>query len=149
MRVSLRRLLVDGRLRRQKSGRAEVQRLFQVAERDLVDACVEGLSADRRFATAYNAALQLATIVLRSEGYRTAGAGHHATVIESLRAIIGPDVHEAADYLDACRSKRNTVDYDGIGIATEAEVVELVAEARMLQTMVRNWLAEHHPDLAE
>ena len=147
--MSLRRFLVEGRLRRQKTGRVEVQRLFQVAERDLADARVEGLSADRRFATAYNAALQLATIVLRSEGYRTAGAGHHATAIESLRTIIGADVSGPADYLDACRSKRNTVDYDGIGIATEAAVAELIAEAHTLEAMVRAWLKEHHPELAE
>ena len=145
----MQRLLADGRLRRQRPGRAEIHRLFQVAERDLNDACIEGLSADRRFAIAYNAALQLATVVLRSEGYRTAGAGHHATVIASLWEIVGPEAQGTADYLDACRSKRNTVDYDGVDVATESDVAELVVEARALQAMVRGWLREHHPQLAE
>ena len=88
--MSLQRFLAEGRLRRQKTGRLEIRRLLQVTARDLSDSCVEGLSADRRFATAYNAALQLATVVLRAEGYRTAGVGHHATVIACLRLIIGP-----------------------------------------------------------
>jgi uncharacterized protein (UPF0332 family) len=88
-------------------------------------------------------------VVLRAEGYRTAGAGHHATVIKALRMIIGSEANELADYLDACRSRRNTVDYDGIDVATEADVAELIAEVHGLQVMVVGWLAEHHPDLAE
>jgi hypothetical protein len=50
--VSLQRFLAEGRLRREKTGKAEVRRLFQIAGRDLTDSRVEGLSADRRFATA-------------------------------------------------------------------------------------------------
>lgn len=147
--MSLQRLLSEGRLRRQKTGRAEIKRLLQVVGRDLQDSNVQGLSTDRRFATAYNAALQLATVVLRAEGYRTIGAGHHATVIRALRIIIGSEASELADYLDACRSRRNTVDYDGINIATEADVAELIKEVFVLRAMVLGWLSERHPDLTE
>jgi hypothetical protein len=145
--VSLQRFLAERRLRREKCDPGEIRRLFQVAGRDLSDSNVAGLSADRRFATAYNAALQLATAVLRAEGYRTAGVGHHATAIVSLRLIVGAEVDELADYLDACRSKRNTVDYDGVGVATEADVVELIGEVEALRAVVVAWLAERHPEL--
>ena len=51
----------------------------QLIARDLEDACVAGLSADRRFATAYNAALQAANMAVACAGYRITAArtGHH------------------------------------------------------------------------
>jgi hypothetical protein len=55
------RLLHDGRIRPHRTNRQEIAGLFQVVERDLADAAIVALSADRRFATAYNAALQAAT----------------------------------------------------------------------------------------
>lgn len=121
--------------------------LFNVVDRDLADAHATGVSEDRRFATAYNAALQLATIALRAEGFRTAGVAHHRTAISTLPMILGPGLTSTADYLDACRSKRNTVDYDGIGVATEADVLELLDEATRLRETVEHWLGEHHRDL--
>ena len=38
--------------------------------RDLADAGIVGLSADRRFATAYNGALQAANMAIACAGYR-------------------------------------------------------------------------------
>lgn len=86
-------------------------------------------------------------VLLRAEGYRTRGAGHHATTIAALRAIMGPKADGLADYLDACRSKRNTVDYDGVGVACLSETEELMVEVRGFQDIVRDWLERHHPDL--
>ncbi len=46
--------------------------------RDLADASLTGLSADRRFATAYNAALQAANMAIVCAGYRIVSrVGHH------------------------------------------------------------------------
>lgn len=145
--MTLQRLLAEGRLRRQPTSSGEIAVLFRVVDRDLADARAAGVSDDRRFATAYNAALQAATIALRAEGYRTAGVAHHRTTISTLPMILGPDAASTADYLDACRSKRNTVDYDGIGIATGADVLELIDEAERLRATVEVWLTEQHPDL--
>ena len=145
--MTLQRLLDKGRVRRLPSAPSEIADLFKVVERDLSDARLEALSADRRFATAYNAALQLATVVLRAEGYRTQGMAHHHTTIEALPLILGERAVRTADYLDACRSRRNTVDYDGIGVATKADVAELITETEALQVTVREWLETAHPEL--
>ena len=52
--------------------------LASLVDRDLNDAQVTSLSADRRFAIAYNAALNLASYVVRKNGYRIAAkVGHH------------------------------------------------------------------------
>jgi hypothetical protein len=146
--MSLQRLLAEGRLRRHRTSASEILGLLSVADRDLRDARVDAVSLDRRFATAYNAALQLATIPLHAEGFRTAGTAHHQTTIATVPLIVGPDLQGTADYLDACRSKRNSADYDRIGVATERDVSELIEEAQELREKVLVWLEAHHPRLA-
>lgn len=56
----------------------EIASLRAVVSRDLADAAIPALSADRRFATAYNAVLQLSKMAIACAGYRIkTGAGHH------------------------------------------------------------------------
>jgi len=139
--MSLKRLLSNGRLRRQKASAEEIADLFAVVDRDLNDASIKGLSPDRRFATAYNAVLQLATIAIRANGYRTAGLGHHSTTFEALPLVLGKDFKERADYFDACRSKRNTTDYGRVGDVSETEAAELLREARLFKKEIREWMS--------
>lgn len=148
MKRSLQQLLAEGRLRRQPVVASEVRDLFALADRDLADARITLVSADRRFATAYNAALQLATVLIRADGFRSAGQGHHQTTIAAVPLILGSELQASADFLDACRSKRNSVDYDRAGIVTERDIEELIAEGERLRTEVVAWLATRHPDLA-
>jgi hypothetical protein len=59
--------------------------------RDLADASVEGLSADRKYATAYNAAVQAANLAIACAGYRvTAKTGHHKITFCSSNLALGP-----------------------------------------------------------
>ena len=52
--------------------------------RDLADG-IAGLSADRRFATAYNAALQAVNMAIACAGCRvTAKTGHHKISFDSM-----------------------------------------------------------------
>jgi hypothetical protein len=55
-------LLANNEVQRHKTSKKELERLRAVIVRDLADASLAGVSADRRFATAYNAALQTAKI---------------------------------------------------------------------------------------
>lgn len=145
--MTFKRWLADGRLRTHRTSASEVADLLRVVDRDLADARVSGLSADRRFATAYNAALQLATIVLHAAGYRAAGVGHHWTTLQVLPALLGARAQARADYLDSCRSKRNAADYDQAGQVSDQEAADLLAEARALRRDVLAWLKAHHPTL--
>lgn len=139
--MSLKRLLNSGKLRRQKSSAREIEDLFALADRDLKDAAIKELSPDRRFATAYNAVLQLATIALRANGYRTDGLGHHSTTFEVLPLLLGKDLEERSDYFDACRSKRNTTDYGRVGDVSESEAEELLREARQFRKQMAEWVS--------
>jgi len=73
--MSLASLLEAGYLRPHSTSRSEVRAMFKLVERDLADAAVEGLSTDRHFLIAYEAALNLATIALYCAGYETHGKG--------------------------------------------------------------------------
>jgi hypothetical protein len=80
--------------------------------RDLADAQVPGLSADRRFASTYNAALPAAHLAIACVGYRvTAKTGHHKVAVEALTLAIGPAASAYAGYFETCRRKRNVIDY--------------------------------------
>ena len=146
--MNLLQLLAEGRLQRHKTSVREVAALLCVVDRDLADAEVTALSDDRRFATAYNAAQQLATIVLHAAGYRAAESGHHWTTIHVLPEILGPKEAARADYLDGCRSKRNITDYDRAGEISAGEVAGILKEARALRADVLAWLRGRHHSLA-
>jgi hypothetical protein len=126
----LKRLLAEGKLRRHKTSPREIADLFGVVERNLADASVEAVSADRRFAIAYEAALELATITLYCNGYETYGAGHHFTTFQALKETMG-DVGEGyADYFEMCRGKRQVTSYDRAGEISETDIESLLEEIR-------------------
>ncbi len=146
--MSLQQWSAEGRLRPHKATRSEILALLAASDRDLDDALTPGLSPDRRFSIAYGSALRLASVALHATGYRSVGAGHHEVTIRALVHTLGPDSSHLVRYLDACRTKRNRIDYDGIGYATEAEAHELASEVAAMRSTVVEWLEATHPRLA-
>jgi len=145
--MSLESLLAEGRLRQHRTSAKEIADLLQVVDRDLADAALPRLSADRRYGTAYNAALALASIVLHAAGYRSVGIGHHWTTIQVLPETMGPQAQARADYLDNCRTRRNVADYDRAGVISDTEAPELLVEAKAFRAEVLEWLRANHPSL--
>lgn len=149
MKKNLQNWLNEGRLQQHQTSIKEIADLFKVAERDLADAAIKEISADRRFATAYNAALQLATIVLHASGYRAGKTGHHWVTFKILAEVMGPEAQEQADYFNSCRSTRNVTDYDRSGVVADATADEILEEAKAFKMEVIEWLKARHPDLLE
>jgi hypothetical protein len=109
--------------------------------RDLADSKVAGLSADRRFATAYNAALQAANMAIACAGYRvTAKTGHHKVTIDSVKLALGGSAANYVDYFDRCRRKRNAIDYTRSDVASESEADEIVQQATAFYDFVEIWI---------
>jgi hypothetical protein len=69
------------------------------------------ISADWLFCIAYSAALKLCTILLHASGYRPERALQHYRTIAALPLILGDARKDDADYLETCRTKRNTAEY--------------------------------------
>jgi len=128
-----------------KTSLAELRTLHAVVERDLKDAKVHETSADRRFATAYNAVLQLATMVVACAGYRVVGLGHHQTTLRAFGIAMGAEFSAFSAYFETCRRKRNQVDYDMTNVATDYEADDLVERAQEFKTAVRSWIEKHYP----
>ena len=142
--MNLKDLLNQGRLRQHKTSKKEIENLLALVRRDIIDAKVEGLSSDRSFACAYNAVLQLATILLYCKGYEPEGLGHHFTVFQTMKIIMGTDYYTLADYFDSCRSKRNITDYDYAGGISDSEAEELIKDAERFLEVTLNWLRKNY-----
>jgi len=145
--MNLKSFLAKDRIRPHKTSRPEISDLLRIVERDLTDASIPQLSTDRRFATAYNAALQLATLAMYAEGYKPTGLGHHWVTFKLLPELMGNEFESLAGYFDLCRSKRNLTDYDRSGEISQSETAELIEEAANFQGKVLEWLKAKHPEL--
>ncbi len=111
------------------------------------DARTERLSTDWQFGIAYNAALKLCTILRYAEGYRPEKNLAHYRTLQALPLIMGQERKDDADYLDACRAKRNTAEYDSVGRVSPEEATELISFATELRHAVKDWLQVNHPEL--
>ena len=79
-------LLANKEAQKHKTSKKELDNMRALIARDLADASLAGLSADRRFATAYNAALQAANMAIACAGYRIVSkVGHHRVSLESTK----------------------------------------------------------------
>ena len=133
-------------LREEKSSREEIANRLGVADRDLRDCQIKGLSEDARLAIAYNGALQSAMAALAAAGYRPSRDAHHYRTILSLEFTIGADTKLIAQ-LDAFRKKRNLGDYSIAGSTSKKEADEMAALAQKLRKDVENWIRSNYPQL--
>ncbi len=144
--MSLQSWLESGQLRAHKTSKREIAELLKAVDRDLADSQLQGLSADRRFATAYSAALLVATLALAASGYRAQQEGHHYWTIQSLAFTLKLDA-KTIDQLNAFRRKRNIADYERVGMVSEQEIKKMVALAKELRVVVMEWLKNNYPNL--
>jgi hypothetical protein len=144
--MSLQSWADNGWLRPHRTSVQEIKDLLAMVERDLADARGD-ISPDWRFGIAYNAALKLCTILVYASGYRPEKTLQHHRTIQALSLILGAEREADVDYLDTCRGKRNTVEYDHVGGVTDDNVDELIEFTKELQREVTEWLRQHHPPL--
>jgi hypothetical protein len=143
--MSWKSLLAAGRVQRHVTSKQELDDLRSVVDRDLADAALPGLSDDRSFATAYNAVLQLSKMAIACAGYRVTGGGHHQTTFQAMELALGKTAARNAAYSDACRRKRDQLDYDVAQVATHTESLEMMQKAAEFQTLVEDWITSDHP----
>ena len=136
----------NGWLKTHPPTRRAITDLIAIVERDLSDAQADSISDDWKFGIAYNAALKLCAVLLLAEGYKAEKNLTHYRTIHAMGEVFPrrkADVH----YLDACRAKRNTAEYDCVGVVTQADAAELVDFVKELKPIVFQWLEENHPEL--
>jgi hypothetical protein len=105
--MSLTDWLNNGWLKAHQTSRPEIQRLLNLIRRDLKDSLSTDISADWRFAIAYNAALTCCQVALYCRGYAVArGQSEHYRIIQSMTLTLGEKFASIKTYLNACRNKR-------------------------------------------
>ena len=144
--MSLKQWADNSWLKPHQTSRDEIKNLLDIVDRDMLDAG-SAISTDWRFGIAYNAALKLCTILLYAEGYRPSRELQHYRTLAAFPEILGETRKADAEYLDDCRKKRNIVEYDYIGGASESDVDELIGFVKDLRDEVINWLKRNHPEL--
>ena len=72
----------------------------------------------------------------RTTRYRPDKNLAHYRTLQALPLILGQGKKADAAYLDACRIKRNTVEYDMAGAATQGDADELISFAEALSKEV-------------
>ena len=144
--MSLRQWQTNGWLKVEPTSRDEIANMLAMVDRDLKDAA-GSISPDWRFGIAYNAALKLCTVLVRAEGYRPSHGLQHYRAIMAMPLVLGQKKKNDANYLDSCRTKRNTVEYDYIGGASDADADELIEFATELKAEVMKWLKDNHNEL--
>ena len=132
----------NGWLRPHVTDKNEIANLLAIVDRDMEDAAADGISDDWKFGIAYNAALKLATIMLYAAGFKPEKNLAHYRTLLAIEFTIGVHRKDDAAYLDACRVKRNIVEYDNIGGASHAEAIELLDFVKELKKEVLEILAE-------
>ena len=68
--------------------------------------------------------------------------------LQALPHLMDSLESERRDYFDACRRKRNVVDYDASGEVSEAEAREIYEEAVRFRDDVVGRLQLDHPEMA-
>ena len=144
--MSLQSWTNNGWLRPHKTSPQEIKDLLAIVDRDLADAKGD-ISADWRFGIAYNAGLKLCTILVHASGYRPEKTLQHYRTIQAMVLILGEKRRADVEYLDTCRGKRNTVEYDHTGGVTTNNADELIDFVVELRGDVIEWLRQNHPHL--
>ena len=145
--MSLKDWLDNGWLKPHQTDLQEIANLLAIVERDLTDASINALSADWQFGIAYNAALKLCNAVLYVQGYRPENMLAHYRAIMALKEIEDKNWKHYSVYLNACRMRRNTLEYDCVNSITKEDANELITFTRAFYAEVKNYLETFFPAL--
>ena len=92
-------------------GATDIAQRIQIARIVVEDSKIPGLRPSRRFQILYEAAYRWCDLMVRVEGWRTKGEGHHEALFSALPHFLGANTNTIARFLDRCRRRRNVVSY--------------------------------------
>lgn len=137
------------RTKRQPTSPNEIRALLGLVERDLGQAETPGLLLDGRYAFLYNAALQLATIVLRLNDVRIGQISHHRETFRAVGQFVPLDLRSEIDLFEHARRKRNALTYDQVGAVSDVEVTTLQESIGVFEKWVRKLADDYLAKRAE
>lgn len=146
----LERLLGDGRLEELEPDPEDVIGLWGKAVENWEAYRAGELPTATAFNVVYTAGFQLATAVLRADGYRArggAGAGHHWSTFYALRGLEHARIDALAVTLNGARSLRHDAIYDPTEQVPAEEMEDLVGAVDALFGVAQTYLYDRLPEL--
>jgi hypothetical protein len=122
--VNWTQLLADEAAQKHVTSKQEVTQMQELIARDLADAAVPGLSADRRFATVYNAAVQAVNMAIACAGYRITAKTDY---FGSCRSSTWQEIRTAGGLLRDLPAQAKPDRLHALPVATETEANEIVS----------------------
>lgn len=103
------------------------------------------INEDIAFTAAYDSMLTITLALMLSHGYRPRKQmGHHQTLVESSKQILGPKFHLITSTYSRMRRKRNNVIYEAENVAI-SEAKEAVKFAGKYYEVVENKICADNP----
>lgn len=128
--MEIEELLRKRKVYRHRASRGEVERLLQLADRDIRMARLTMAEDwDWAFSIAYNAVLQSARAYMYSQGFRPAAEQGHKNTFAFMKAALESEFATLIGYFDRMRKKRNQAIYDVAGLITEKEARAILKNA--------------------
>lgn len=121
--------------------------MWAKAVRSFRSSSLPELDRDAAFTLAYQAALQLATALIRAAGYRTRGEAHHHHTFAAVAALGLGEMSDAARDLNVIRQRRHSAIYDWESATSEQDLAAIRASTLRLFAAGRAWLAGARPAL--
>jgi len=99
----------------------EIRALLGLVKHDLAQAETPGLLPDGRYVFLYNAALQLATTVLRLHDVRVGQAGHHRETFHAVGEFVPSELRCSVTHFERSRRMRHRLTYDQAGAVSKTD----------------------------
>jgi uncharacterized protein (UPF0332 family) len=144
----LKKLLGQGKIKKQAAGFAQVESFLKEALIDLQEAKkVLKISKRGAYLLAYNAMLKAGRGLMLMEGYVPDDGGQHRTVIEASGLLLGEGFGLAIRKFDNMRRKRNEVTYEAGVLLSDKDAENALNEAEELVSGVLKKVKEVNPQL--
>jgi len=146
---SLRRLLKEGKLSRQKTSIGYLNNLINASKRNfLAAAIVKDEINEAAFKLCYDGLLQIGRVILLENGFRPADGEQHKTTFAVAGEILGDDFHDLIRKLQKYRIKRNNCIYDPNILISSTEAENIHITAQEFWRKVKVYLANKNPQLS-
>jgi uncharacterized protein (UPF0332 family) len=141
--MSIDRLIKQGSIHPFTATREEVDRVLNIARRDLTVAQeIIKETPDWLYSIAYNAVLQGCKAYMFHSGYRPAAMETHKATFEFMHIVVEEPLKQTISYFDRSRRKRHRTIYDEPGLISEKEANELIKKASEFLAYIENKLQE-------
>ncbi len=142
----LKKLLEQGKIKKQAGGFVQVEGFLKEALIDLSEA-KKTFPVSRRgaYLLAYNAMLKSGRGLMLMEGYVPDDGGQHKTVIEASGLILGEQFKIAVRKFDNMRRKRNELTYEAGALLSDRDTESALNEAHSLISGIFNKVKSRNP----